>query len=219
MKRPISTISVLSLLFFAQCASTDQLNGTYSDTKSIEFKFNDSTKMFEYFLRSEMGVLQYSKGGWESYDDKVYLLGLTDNNIKKIDVESVINKNVSSNRTHVEVHCNSDNAVTNIKSIVFINDDKTYVVAKDTVFSLDYKVEVIQVKSYLSYSGLLSSAPKIDTLYSSRINVSSESNEGKSIVLNFVVHPYDFARVKFADTLTVKNNRTLYLNKSKLIKI
>lgn len=216
--KKIITITALSLLFFAQCTTINKLSGTYTDTNNMEFKFNDSNKKFEYFFRSGMGVLQYSKGNWQINNHKLYLQGLSDQNIKMIDVECAINNNVNGGKTQVELHWSNDEAVNNIRSAIVINNNKIYMASRDTVFTLDYIVEVIQVKSYLFYSGLLSSPPKIDTLYSSKINI-SRGNESKNLVLKFTVHPYDFARIKFSDTLSVKNNRTLYLNKTRLKKV
>lgn len=217
MKRA-TIIPILSLLFLVQCTNTKQLSGTYSNGNNIEFKFSDSPKEFEYFFRSEMGILQYSNGKWELEKDKMYLFGFNDGNVKTLDVKSEIDKNMHSSGTRIEIHYNTDNAATYIKSLVLVNNINTYIITKDTVLSPDYTVKTIQIKSYLSYSGLLSSRPKIDTLYSSKINVSNESVEHKNIILKFAVHPYDFVRVKLTDTLTVRNRRTMYDNKTKLKK-
>lgn len=201
-----------------RCTTVKQLSGAYHYGNSIEFKFRENPNEFEYFLRSEMGVLQYSTGKWKLNKDKLELLGLDDENLKTLDVESAITKNVSSNGTKVEIHYNTDNATTYIKSVVLINGNKIYTVAKDTMLTPGYKVVTIQVKSYLSYTGLLSSPPKIDTLYSFKMKVDDGSNENRNVTLKFTVHPYDFVRVKLTDTLTVKNNHTLYYNKTKLKK-
>jgi hypothetical protein len=213
-----TTIATLSLLFLGQCTSMKQLNGTYSNGNNIEFKFSGSAKEFEYFLKGEMGTLQYSSGKWELEKDKLHLFGFNDSDIKTLDVKSTIKENVGSNGTKIEIHYNTDNAATYIKSLVLVNDSNAYIITKDTILYLVYKVETIQAKSYLSYTGLLSSSPKIDTLYSSKINVGNGNSENKNIILKFAVHPYDFVRVKLTDTLTVKNSRTLYHDKTKLKK-
>lgn len=214
MKRA-TTIATLALLFLVQCTTTKQLNGTYSNSNNIEFKFIDSTKEFEYFFRSEMGTLQYSSGKWRLEKGKLQLFGFNDDAIKTLNVESIVSKNLGSNGAKIEVQYNKDNTATYIKSLVLVNNSNAYIITKDTVLSPDYTVETIQIKSYLSYIGLLSSSPKIDTLYSSKINV---GNESKDLVLKFTVHPYDFVRIKITDTLVVKNSHTLYYNKTKLKK-
>ena len=210
---------ILFVLLFIGCNTIKKLNGRYTNGNNVELKIKDRPKDFEYFLRSEMGVLQYSKGKWTLRERKLYLLGFSDEDIKALDVEHVINKNADGNSTRVEIHYSTDKAITYIKSVIVINDSKIYMIAKDTMLTPDYKVETIQVKSYLSYTGLLSSPQKIDTLYSSKIKVSDESNANKNIVLKFTVHPYDFVRVKLTDTLTVRNSHTLYQNKTKLKEI
>lgn len=205
------------MLFFIGCNTINELKGRYVNGNNIEFRIKDNPKEFEYFLRSEMGTLQYSKGKWELNRDKLYLFGFS-HDVKTLVVESMINKNAGNGVTKVEIHYNPDNATNYIQSVILINDNKIYPIAKDTVFIPDYKVETVQVKSYLSYTGLLSSSLQIDTLYSSKINVGNGSDESKNIVLNFSVHPYDFARVQLTDTLIVKNRHTLYYNKTKLKK-
>ncbi len=88
----------------------------------------------------------------------------------------------------------------------------------DTAFFSASKVKTIQVKSYLFYTGLLSAKPKIDTLYSQKININNDRSGNKNILLNFSIYQQDFARIILNDTLTVKSNRIIYLGKTKLKK-
>jgi len=218
MKIIIITTLILSILFFAGCTTCKKLSAMYSDGNNIELRFLDKPNKFEYYFRSEMGVLEYSNGSWQLEKGKLELSGFKDDNINALNVKSVINKNEDNRTSRIEIHYNTDRATTNIKSVILINGNNIYTIIRDTVFSPDYKVETIQVKSYLSYTGLPSSSPKIDTLYSSKMNIGDGANETKNVVLEFTVQPYDFVRVKLNETLLVKNCRTLYLSKAKLKK-
>lgn len=208
--------SILVALLFIGCNTLNKMKGRYENGNTIEFIIKDIPKEFEYFLKSEMGTLQYSKGRWELNKDRMRIFGFNRDNLKNLDVESIVNKNVGV--TKVEIYYNTDNAATYIKSVIVINDNKIYPIAKDTVFFPGYNVETIQVKSYLSYTGLLSSNPQIDTLYSSKINIDNTNGKSINIILKFSVHPYDFVRVPLNDTLTVKNSRLIYYKKTKLKK-
>ena len=212
-------IFILPVLLFENCNSPHNLSGkyinSYAGVSGEEIRFMQQPDKFEYFFRSEMGVLEYSTGSWIRNKNQIILNGFTDNNLKTLNVEDKITDN-AGNKSNVLIQYTTKSNI--VKAEVIINDNAVTRISGDTTFFFDFKIKTVQVKSYLSYSGLLSSPPKIDTLYSSRINISG-SSESKNIVLKFTVHPYDFARVKFNDTLTVKNSRTLYQkNKTKLKK-
>lgn len=214
MKKIIIILTVLPF-FFIGCTTLKKLNGKYSDGKHIEFVFADTPNKFEYYLRSEMGVLEYSTGSWVQNKNQVILNGFTGSNINSLSYENTTTENTDSKDKVFIRYTPASNLE---KTDVIINDSNVIHVSMDTTFFSAIKIKTIQVKSYLSYTGLLSSPPKIDTLYSSKIKVNDGSSENKNIVLTFTVHPYDFARVKFNDTLIVKSNRILYLNKTKLKK-
>lgn len=214
MKKAIIILIVL-LYFFIGCTTLKKLNGKYSDGKHIEFVFTDTPNKFEYYFRSEMGVLEYSTGNWVQNKNQVLLNGFTGSNINSLSYENTISENTDSKDKVLIRYTPAGNLE---KTEVIINDINVVPVSMDTTFFSAIKVKTIQVKSYLSYTGLLSSPPKIDTLYSSRIIVNNGSTVNKNIVLTFAVHPYDFVRVKFNDTLTVKSNQIIYLEKTKLKK-
>ena len=176
----------------------------------------DRPNRFEYYLRSEMGVLEYSTGSWVRNKNQIILNGFTDNNIKDLNVESTITDNADNKDKVLIQYTTTSNLV---KSDIIINDNAVVRVSSDTTFFSDLKIKVVQIKSYLSYTGLLSSSPKIDTLYSSRIEVDKSSNKNKDVVLKFAVNPNDFARTKLTDTITVKRNALLYHDKIKLKKV
>jgi hypothetical protein len=167
-------------------------------------------------MRGEMGLLQYSTGEWKLDKNKVYLTGFNDKDRSVLNVETAFANNLNSNGTQVEIFYRTGKAATYIKSVIVINDNTIYEITKDTTLSPEYKVATIQVKSYLSYEGLLSSSPKIDTLYSQKIKV--DEAKDKKITLKFSVNSEDFFRTKLADTITVKNNHTLVYDKIKLKK-
>lgn len=214
MKKTIIILTVLPF-FFIGCTTLKKLNGKYSDGKHIEFVFTDTPNKFEYYLRSEMGVLEYSTGSWVQNKNQVVLNGFAGSNINSLSYENTTTENTDSKDKVLIRYTPASNLE---KTDVIINDSNVIRVSMDTTFFSAIKIKTIQVKSYLSYTGLLSSPPKIDTLYSSKIKVNDSSGANKNIVLTFTIHPYDFVRVKFNDTLTVKSNRILYLDKTKLKK-
>lgn len=213
MKKQLITSTVLLFLFIG-CTTIKKLNGKYHDSKHIEFEFTEASNRFEYYFRSEMGVLEYSTGSWVRNKNQIILNGFDDSNIKILNVENEITDNADENKIHV--HYTTANNL--IKADVIINDSVVVSVSKDTAISFATKIKTVQVKSYLSSIGLLSSSPKIDTLNSSKIEVGNNSNKSKKVVLKFTVNPSEFARIKLSDTITVKGNTLLYGNKVKLKK-
>jgi len=188
----------LLLLQFIACTQVKELNGIYANG-GAEYRFDQVTKKFEYTSRGEMGILAYSSGSWVIKNNKVELSGFTASNLKYLDVETRKSNGISINYV-------TDTFVNYIKTVAVINDSLTLFVNKDTVFTPAFQSRVIQVKSYLYTPGfLLSGSHPIDTLCSSKINITDNST-----ALNIVVHPKDFARVQFTDTLTIKNKNTLF---------
>jgi hypothetical protein len=212
----ISAALVLSLL---SCTTYKPLNGSYTYGNSIEFKFTESPNRFEYFSTSEMGLLEYSTGEWKLEKSKVYLLGFTNNNLKILKVESTIGKNNDDDRTKISINYTNDEPANHfIRTDIMINDSVAYPISKDTLLQPNFRSRTLQVKSYLSYKGLLSSNPKIDTLFSPKMKVDF-NNVDKTVILKIKVNLKDFARTKLTDTLKIVNNHTLlYFDKIKLKK-
>jgi hypothetical protein len=161
-----------------------------------------------------MGVLEYSTGSWVRNRNQVILNGFADSNIKALNVKSAITDNLN-NKDKILIQYRTTSSL--VKSVVVINNDAVVNVSSDTAFFSDLKIKVVQIKSYLSYTGLLSSSPKIDTLYSSKIEL--DNNGNKDMVLSFSVNQYDFVRTKLTDTITLKRNALLYHNKIKFKKV
>lgn len=218
--RNAATIFILTILLFENCNSVHNLNGKYANSyagvSGEEIIFMQQPNRFEYYLRSEMGVLEYSTGSWVRNKNKLILNGFTDSNIKALHVESTITDNTDNKDKMFIQYTTTSNLV---KSDVIVNENAVVRVSNDTAFFSMLKVNTIQIKSYLSYTGLLSSSPKIDTLYSSKIKVDNNSNKNKDVVLKFSVNPCEFARIKLTDTITVKSKALLYRNKIKLKKL
>jgi hypothetical protein len=215
MKKTFVILTV-SILFFASCTTYKKIIGSYNDGKYVEFLFKENANKFEYYLRSEMGVLEYSTGSWVRNKNQIILNGFTDSNIKTLNVEDKIIDN-ADNKGKVLIHYTTTSNL--VKADVIINDNAVVRVSSDTTFFSDLKIKTVQIKSYLSYTGLLSSSPKIDTLYSSKIEIDNSSNKNKDVVLKFAVNQSDFARTKLTDTITIKRNTLFYRNKIKLKKI
>ena len=218
--RYTTTIFILTILLFENCNSVHHLNGRYANSyagvSGEEIRFMQQPNRFEYYLRSEMGVLEYSTGSWVRNKNQVILNGFTDSNIKTLNVENKITDN-GDNKDKVFIQYTTTSNL--VKSDVIINDNAVVRVSSDTTFFSELKIKVVQIKSYLSYTGLLSSSPKIDTLYSSKIEVDNSSNKNKDVVLKFSVNLNDFARTKLSDTITVKRNALLYHDKIKFKKV
>lgn len=213
------TIFVLTILLFENCSSVHHLYGKYTNSyagvSGEEIRFMQHPNRFEYYLRSEMGILEYSTGNWIRNKNQVILNGFTDSNIKALDVGNIITDNADNNDKVLIQYTKTSGLV---KSDVIINDNAVVRVSSDTTFFSELKIKTVQIKSYLSYTGLLSSPPKIDTLYSLKIKVDNSSNKNKDVVLKFAVDLNDFARIKLTDTITVKRNALLYHDKIKLKK-
>jgi hypothetical protein len=216
--RQTAAIFILAILFFENCNSVYHLNGKYANgyagVSGEEIRFMQQPNRFEYFLRSEMGVLEYSTGSWVRNRNQVILNGFADSNIKALNVKSAITDNLN-NKDKILIQYRTTSSL--VKSVVVINNDAVVNVSSDTAFFSDLKIKVVQIKSYLSYTGLLSSSPKIDTLYSSKIEL--DNNGNKDMVLSFSVNQYDFVRTKLTDTITLKRNALLYHNKIKFKKV
>ncbi len=218
--RYTTTIFIFIILLFENCNSVHYLNGRYANSyagvSGEEIIFMQQPNRFEYYLRSEMGILEYSTGSWVRNKNQIILRGFTDSNIKILNVENKITDN-ADNKSKVSIQYTTTSNI--IKADVIINDYTVASVSGDTAFFSDLNIKTVQIKSYLSYTGLLSSSPKIDTLYSSKIEVNNSNNKNKEVVLKFTVNSNDFARTKLTDTITVKKNDLLYHDKIKLKKI
>jgi hypothetical protein len=209
-------ISTVLLLFFTGCTTVKKINGKYHDGKHIEFQFTEAPNKFEYYFRSEMGVLEYSTGSWVRNKNQIILNGFDNSSIKILNVENEITNNTEESKDKIYVQYTTANNL--IKADVIINDSSVISISKDTTIFCTTKIKTLQVKSYLSAMGLLSSSPKIDTLYSSKIRVENNSKNSKKLILKFTISPSEFARTKLNDTITVKGNILLYGDKIKLKK-
>ena len=209
-------IPTVLLFFFIGCTTIKELSGSYHDGKHIEFKFTEAPNKFEYYFRSEMGVLEYSVGSWVRNKNQLILNGFDDSNIRILNVENEITDNADGNKDKINVQYATANNLA--KADIVINDNAVIRVSNDTSFFFPTKIKTVQVKSYLSSRGLLSSSTKIDTLFSSKIEVNNNRNRSKNVVIKFSVSPSEFARVKLTDTIIVKRKALLYRNKIKLEK-
>jgi hypothetical protein len=203
---------------FVNCSTPARLNGVFGNGWSMEFKFNNKSK-FEYFFRGgESGVSEYSAGSIKRDNTFLYLSGFNKTNLQRINVENFVTDNKDLDRRCITIHYATDEYSSFFKTILVINDDREYMITKDTVLHPFDRIQTIQVKSYTSYFGLLLSSPTIDALYSPIIVINEKNNRDKNITLNFSVYTKDFYRIIFNDTLVVKNKDILYLKNLKLMK-
>lgn len=214
--RKVIIILEVSMLLFASCTTNKRLIGNYNDERNIGFVFSENPNKFEYNFRSEMGIHEYSTGSWLRYKNKVVLNGFADSNIKFLNIEQRIVEN-SENRDKITIHYTAKNEM--IKSDIIINNCTIIRLSKDTSFFSEIKIKSLEIKSYLSYTGLLGTIPTLDTLYSSIILVDKGSNKNRDLFLKFAVRSIDFFRTKLTDTITVRNKNVLMLNKIKLRKV
>jgi len=202
---------ILLILLFSGCKAYEQLSGSYVYGNTMELRFTENPNRFEYFVRGEMGLLQYSAGEWRVDGNKVYLSGFNDGNRDSLRVGSAVAD--SGGGTQVVIAYSTDTVATYIKSVVVINGNVFYPITKDTVLVPVEKVASIQVKAYVESKGLLSGGPGRDTLYSQRMRF-----DGGKITLKFSVGSKDFVRTNLADTLIVGNKETLRFRGIKLKK-
>lgn len=204
---------ILILSIFEGCTSPNHIEGSYTNVffgvAGDEFKFSEEPKKFEYYSRTEGVLRAYSSGTWKQDKRSLFLRGYDNKNINVLDVESTVKNNPNENRDEIVVQYKDNHSDTFTKVDVVINGNLQIRIPGDTAFFVDAGVRTLRVKSYLAHEGLLlATPPVIDTLYSLEIKM-ADPGKYKSILLKPKVDEKDFYRVKFTDTLTLKNRRTL----------
>ena len=211
-------VSILFLILSVACTTPKPLSGSYG-RGDLEFRFTSNPNEYEYYSWGHWGIREYSKGKWELNGKKLTLYGFKDSTLKFLDVESYIQDD-SSGSTRISVGIAPVRRDEFIRTVVVINGSKVYQITRDTSFVPGFRVATIQVKAYLSYSGLLPNPQTIDTLSSTILYFSNEGSENKNINLKFAVRPEDFYRVVMRkNTGEIKNNRVLYVNEKAYIKL
>jgi len=165
---------------------------------------------FEYYLRSESGVHEYSAGSWRKVGDNIILSGFNNGDLKQLPVESNVTTNTDGAREKIVIQYVSKNTLS--RAAVMINDHLRIAIAGDTVLLPGEKIKTLAIRSYLSYNGLLSVPPRIDTLYSPVIKGDDTDPAMKTYFLKFTVNPADFSRVTFSDTISVKKGGRVLLS-------
>lgn len=211
-------IVIIGLCLIGACRRSKIVSGSYTNGNAIEYRFEKSPNYFEYFLRSEMGLLAYSKGKWIQKDDSLLLSGFTDKNIKHLEIKYNLSRENPINDILTKIYYSSDCNYNYIKTDILLNGIKLCEVVQDTIIQTTTVVNTIQVLSYMSYSGLFSNAPKNDTLSSSIISVEEGSSKHKIIYIRNMVSPEDFIRTEYSDTLIIKTDRILKNKKNKFKK-
>lgn len=223
MKTLQTTIAFFFILVFQKCTSITHVSGRYSNVYAEiagqEFKFTQAPNKFEYCSRTEGMVRGFSAGTWIQNKRAILLSGFDKKNINLLDVESKTENYSGGNRDKILVRYRDNPLDTFIKVDLIINEIFKVRILGDTTFNTD-EINTLQVKSYLAHEGvLLGTPPKIDTLYSTVIKASNANGQHKVISLNVDVEQKDFYRLKFADSLTVKDSRTLIWHNQEFKKI
>lgn len=195
------------ILLFTNCTINKDLTGLYKNGNA-ELRFTNHPNTFESYFVGEMGYRDYSAGTWHINNRKLILFGFKNENIKTLDVESNITNNLEKNKDQIIIQYR--NKGTFIKTILVVNNHQVIRILSDTVFFTEERIQTLQVKSYLSFTGFLPSFyPTIDTLSSQIIKVEFNKESGEIIALKFATKYEDFIRIKLTDTLFVKQNNKL----------
>jgi hypothetical protein len=216
-------ITFFVILIFEKCTSVAHINGRYSNVYAEiarqEFKFTQAPNTFEYYATTEGMIRRFSFGAWMQNKKAILLNGFDDKNINVLNVEGKAESYSDGNRDKIIVQYKDNPLDTFIKVDLIVNGVFKVRLPGDTTFLTD-AINTLQVKSYFVHEGFSLGAPSsIDTLYSTEIKVGNMSSQHKMISLKFDVEQKDFYRIKFTDSLTVKNNRTLIWNNKEFKKI
>lgn len=212
----------LGLFFLGGCTSATHVSRRYThvfaEIAGEELIFSRTGK-FEYYTTTERGVRGYSSGAWQQAKRVIFLNGFDDKNINALNVESRVEAYSDRSKDMLVVQYEDDPLDTFIKVDVVVNEGAAIRIPGDTTCFSDAAITTLQIRSYLVHEGILLGNPaRIDTLYSSRMEVSNNGRHNK-IQLKFSVDLKDFYRIKLTDSLTLKNGRTLRWGKRELRKI
>lgn len=204
-------ISISFGLFGCISAKPD---GTFMPQRSplggAMFNFNNTSKEFEYYSYGEWGIQQYSKGDYMTKGNKIYLYGFNDKNLNLLKWKFSTAKD-SSNYSKLKIRINYRKLQTNnmIKNILVIDDKELIKLNADTTLSFPHYPNSLQVKSFMSYTGLLANTPSIDTIQTSKMAINSGNINYNIINLFITIDGNDFSRIKLKDTLSMKRHNIL----------
>lgn len=212
MRKQILTPVILAWLFI-HCTPAKKFSGKYNyNNTRMDLHLKESAYEYQYFISGEWGLRSYSAGSWKAKGNRLFLSGFNDDNLKEIHVESKASPARNSKNTQIIIQYATDKFPAMHISQALINDRLAYNIESDTILNLPYKVNTIQLKSYLApRDGVSPYPPLVDTLYSQKINVAGD----KDITLRFAVFKHDFYREKSSDTLHM-TRKYLLLGKKKL---
>jgi hypothetical protein len=217
--------TVVIMIFFAilvfGCSSAFNINGRYvhvfAEVSGEELRFSQGNNAFQYYSKTEANLREYSAGTWILKNKKIFLNGFEEKNINVLQVESMIENSSANNMDKIMIQYNDNVLDTFTKVDLIINEVVKIRIHGDTSFFTE-AINTLQIKSYLVYTGILfTTHPKIDTLYSDKMNFAN--NKSKTVSLKVDVDQIDFYRAKLLDTLTIKNSRTLMWHKRKFKRI
>lgn len=143
-----------------------------------------------------------------------------ESNLKILDVKCKIEDSFDQSGDKIVVQYRDEPLDTFTKVDIVVNGSYNVRIPGDTTFSTDASIRTLQVKSYLVHEGIsFGNAPRVDTLYSRKIEVSNTGSRNKMIFLKFDVDQRAFYRSRLSDSLMVKNNRTLKWRKAEFKKL
>ena len=202
------------VLIYESCSSAAHVDGTYTNdfAKGIageDFKFRHRTNTFEYHSRTEGVIKSYSSGTWARNGKTIFFDGFDNKNINLLNVESKVEDSQSENINKIVVQYKDDPLDTFTKIEVVLNEGSKVRILGDTAFFIGQGIRTIRVRSFLIHEGLLlATPPRIDTLYSAKIEV-IDSDKPKTILLKINLAQNDFYRIGLKDTVVIKNGHTL----------
>jgi hypothetical protein len=224
MKFLHNLIVFFAISYVIGCAPAVKPQGRYgrvhAETMGEEFRFSQERSDFEYYLRTEGNVREYSKGMWAKVKDNILVNGFTDENLNLLNITYEFENNNRDIKNAILVKYKFDSLDLFIKTDLIINDTNLIRICSDTSILFDLEIKSVQVKSYLNHKGLLLGPPHlIDTLFSPKVLFTNTSNKNNNLYIKIDVARKDFYRIKMNDTIVIKNNHKLIWRKNVLKKI
>jgi hypothetical protein len=215
MKLELSIVGVVIFFVFCGCNGTQNISGTFVRSYGkviggMEFKITKEPNEFYYEESGDMGLAEQSKGGWIRNGSKLVLSGYNDQNINLLEIKTDFKENTANLPDMITVQYHRDIFDTSIKVDLWINNEIKVRISGDTSLAMESEVKNLRIKSYLEHNGFSYGNPiRIDTLYSSIIDVNSAENRSNEINIKFDVDLASFYRVKLSDTLIIKSKKVL----------
>lgn len=210
------TILYLSFFLLAACQAPKRLTGKYgySENGLTGTELNLATdSTFTYFLRSEMGLINYSKGRFTYTNGNLNLQSFYNNpvNLKRLESKITVATAMGTERKIIP-----EIPLKRVYIIYAVKVDDTQWITFDKPLVIKNTTKSIQIKAYQDLrGGLAGTRPTIDTLSSKVIDIGGLSgNRDISVLLD--ARSEDFYRVNLSAKINVNGNNKLTWGKAAL---